>query len=95
MNRWNYDEFSAMVYPCPMPAGCLGGRFHACAVGYTGEFCAQCAEGYYMLNGASCKMCDSDSSLIILYVCQVRACWRWLAAWSPTWCAILRRVECA
>lgn len=59
-----------MVHPCTPSERCLGGRFHECAEGYIGDFCSQCAEGYYEAQSV-CVPCESTAFIIMLYAIQV------------------------
>lgn len=66
---WNYHEFSGIVGRCNPPEACLGGRFHLCAPGYTGDFCSQCEPDFYQLN-SRCVPCEPPSFIALLYSIQ-------------------------
>ena len=48
---------------CPNPAACSGDG--SCAPGYQARLCAECAPGYYELNG-SCRKCDNSKNAMII-----------------------------
>ncbi len=55
---WNPSEFSSdSPTRCMPPATrCIGGQHHDCSPEYTGEYCASCAEGFYLRDG-TCLPC--------------------------------------
>ncbi|KNC55752.1 uncharacterized protein AMSG_11149 [Thecamonas trahens ATCC 50062] len=59
---WTPNERVGWVEPCPEPAlaRCLGGQNAACGRGYTGDYCAECAEGYF-LRGTECVSCGANA----------------------------------
>ena len=53
------------VVPCLPSSSCLGGN--VCSAGYSGDRCANCASGYYRING-QCQQCPNSPWVIIIAV---------------------------
>ena len=71
---WRRYDSNAAVLECPLgPTSCIGGNGSGnalCGLGYSGELCAVCADGYFLTEGA-CTMCEGDSLFsagLILYI---------------------------
>jgi hypothetical protein len=80
---WTPSEDALFVSPCPVYEACLGGRYSACADGYTGDYCATCKSGYEKGSNGKCNSCADYAiqapllilaSLIfvaMLYICVI------------------------
>lgn len=56
---------------CPNPSSCPGGQdLSGCSEGYTGFMCADCAPGWYALDGA-CLECNNTESVLLISVVVV------------------------
>eukprot|EP00698_Gefionella_okellyi_P023731 TRINITY_DN8189_c0_g1_i1.p1 TRINITY_DN8189_c0_g1~~TRINITY_DN8189_c0_g1_i1.p1 ORF type:complete len:2451 (-),score=514.06 TRINITY_DN8189_c0_g1_i1:1163-8401(-) len=66
---WTDSEFSGYIQACSPASRCLGGQFSSCAVGYTGNLCAQCARNYYS-QGVECLQCSDDNQTTGLLFAQ-------------------------
>ena len=64
---WSPDELSP-PYACPLPSSrCLGGSNSSCAVGYRGELCSLCADGYQVSSSTGgCEPCPSSGCVTSL-----------------------------
>eukprot|EP00163_Fabomonas_tropica_P029713 TRINITY_DN6483_c0_g1_i1.p1 TRINITY_DN6483_c0_g1~~TRINITY_DN6483_c0_g1_i1.p1 ORF type:complete len:3752 (+),score=775.80 TRINITY_DN6483_c0_g1_i1:1376-12631(+) len=57
-----------LVFECDPPRSrCLGGESSECEIGYTGDFCDGCEEGYYPTAG-QCILCPGDESQWVLII---------------------------
>jgi heme/copper-type cytochrome/quinol oxidase subunit 2 len=70
---WAPAEDQGFVYACDPPEACVGGSdFSAlCNPAYTGEFCAQCSEGYYRDPSTLCVPCPADGIIALLLLADM------------------------
>ena len=62
---WTPSEDSAEVTKCEHAFRCPGGQGGAfCSEGYTGDFCAQCADQYYLGSAGECQACPSQTGVV-------------------------------
>ncbi|KNC48812.1 uncharacterized protein AMSG_00593 [Thecamonas trahens ATCC 50062] len=61
-------DAATLFLPCPTSEACAGGG--ACAPGYTARLCAECAKGYYALNG-KCFKCKTGVNTLVVVVMVV------------------------
>ena len=67
---WNPDESSGYVYKCDPAERCLGGPNSECGPGYKGDYCGQCADDFFPMNGG-CEACPSYEGKLIYLACDV------------------------
>jgi len=54
----NTSDSAIALQTCPLPDKCEGGEKSACAEGFTGLLCTQCAEEYTRIRGIECVSCN-------------------------------------
>lgn len=54
---WLNPQSPQLVLSCPIPVTCEGGELNACASGYAGKLCAQCAQDYFEFLPVTCWSC--------------------------------------
>eukprot|EP00698_Gefionella_okellyi_P009013 TRINITY_DN225_c0_g2_i5.p1 TRINITY_DN225_c0_g2~~TRINITY_DN225_c0_g2_i5.p1 ORF type:complete len:1943 (-),score=426.69 TRINITY_DN225_c0_g2_i5:3476-9304(-) len=67
---WTPNEFSGVVFPCIPSVACIGGRGSECAIGYMGNYCGTCSDGFYRDNANLCSGCASQLTVAILLLIQ-------------------------
>jgi hypothetical protein len=78
---WRSSPSRAKVLTCPIAEKCLGGVQSACAEGFTGKLCSECADNFYRVGVFGCLQCSSTAELwlelvpipvlLLLYLCLV------------------------
>ena len=56
---WRSSVNSSKILACPLLGKCLGGVVGACAEGFTGKLCTECAQGYYRASFVECEKCGN------------------------------------
>ena len=64
---WVEDEETGVVGRCEFEHRCPGGKGAECAAEYQGEFCSQCASGYYPVQDGYCEVCPEQDG-VLLYI---------------------------
>lgn len=68
---WTRNETEGWVKRCLDPPGrCLGGQASECAPAYGGDFCGECAVGFFKEN-TYCAQCSADITPWILLVANI------------------------
>jgi hypothetical protein len=62
--RRGIREACPVFLPCEPPAACLGAN--VCAVGYSGDRCASCDDGFYRIGG-KCRACPDRTSGLVAF----------------------------
>ena len=67
---WASEDVRTEFFECPALEACPGGAYETCAEGHTGVQCAECLDGYYLLD-RECRTCPSAGAnvAIIIFVC--------------------------
>ena len=68
---WRVNNYSEVVYACPVSSACLGSLNSSdysgtCAAGYKGNMCGTCEIGYSLSSSGKCSACPSTEINILI-----------------------------
>ncbi|CAM9623221.1 unnamed protein product [Scytosiphon promiscuus] len=65
---WRSSSTSTVIRECYETESCTGGSEEYCKIGYSGPFCAVCADGYAAGSGYTCSKCTGARAMVTVGV---------------------------